>query len=123
MDVNAYIFDYLPVLFTAVAGFGVVFAILSLARLIAPRQQSEQKSLVYECGMLPIGRFGSQVHVRYYLFAILFMIFEVEVVFLFPWAVSLKEIGLFGFFSMMVFLAVLGVGFMYEWRKGALEWE
>lgn len=123
MDRDAYVFDYLPVLFTAAVGFAAVFAILSLASLIAPRQRSAQKELVYECGMLPIGRATTnKVHIRYYLFAILFMIFEVEVAFLFPWAVILKSVGVVAYVEMLIFLAILVFGLVYAWKKGVLEW-
>ena len=82
-----------------------------------------QSSPPYECGFEAFEDARLKFDVRFYLVAILFIIFDLEIAFLFPWAVSLKDIGFFGFFSMMIFLAVLGIGFAYEWRKGALEWE
>lgn len=91
---------------------------------IAARFKPDKEKLsTYECGFEPFGDARGQFDVRFYLVAILFIIFDLEVAFLFPWAVSLKEIGMFGFWSMMVFLGVLTIGFVYEWKKGALEWE
>ena len=120
---NEYIFDYSAVLIAAVLAFGTIFLLLFLSGLLAPRQPSRAKGTVYECGMLPIGSYWSQYHVRYYLFAILFMIFDVEIVFLFPWAVVLKELGSFAFNEMLVFVSILLVGLLYAWKKGVLEWK
>ena len=91
--------------------------------MVAPQHPDREKLSAYECGFEPFEDSRGQFDVRFYLVAILFIIFDLEVAFLFPWAVSLGHIGLFGFWSMMVFLGVLTVGFIYEWRKGALEWE
>jgi NADH-quinone oxidoreductase subunit A len=115
--------EYLAILvFLGVAtGLSVVFVVASL---IAGKQQPDSEKLSpYECGFAPFGDARMQFDVRFYLVAILFIIFDLEVAFLFPWAVSLGEVGMFGFWSMMVFLGVLTVGFIYEWKKGALEWE
>jgi NADH-quinone oxidoreductase subunit A len=115
--------EYLPILiFIGVAlAFAVLIVVLSL---VAARQKPDAEKLSpYECGFEPFDDARSKFDVRFYLVAILFIIFDLEVAFLFPWAVSLGAIGLFGFWSMVVFLAVLTVGFVYEWRKGALEWE
>ncbi len=120
---NDYIFNYSAVIIAAVLAFGIVFVLLFVSGVLAPRQPSRQKETVYECGMLPIGRYWSQYHVRYYLFAILFMIFDVEIVFLFPWAVVLKDLGSLAFNEMLVFIAILLVGLVYAWRKGVLEWK
>ena len=115
--------EYLPILMF----MGVAIALASiivLASFIVARQNPEAEKLSpYECGFEPFGDARKQFDVRFYLVAILFIIFDLEVAFLFPWAVSLGDIGLFGFWSMVVFLAVLTVGFIYEWKKGALEWE
>ena len=96
---------------------------LIINRLVAPNKPDSQKNAPYECGFDPFDDARAPFDVRFYLVAILFIIFDLEVAFLFPWAVSLGGIGMFGFWSMMVFLAVLTVGFIYEWKKGALEWE
>ena len=115
--------EYLPILiFLGIAtGLSVVMVIASL---IAARQKPDSEKLsAYECGFEAFEDARRKFDVRYYLVAILFIIFDLEVAFLFPWAITLGEIGMFGFWSMVVFLAVLTVGFAYEWRKGALEWE
>jgi NADH-quinone oxidoreductase subunit A len=91
--------------------------------LVSRHQKDSEKLSAYECGFEPFGDARGKFDVRFYLVAILFIIFDLEVAFLFPWAISLKTIGVFGFTSMMVFLSVLTVGFAYEWKKGALEWE
>ncbi|MEM7617286.1 MAG: NADH-quinone oxidoreductase subunit A, partial [Pseudomonadota bacterium] len=84
---------------------------------------SEEKNSAYECGFEAFGQARGEFDVRFYLVAILFIIFDLEIAFLFPWAVSLGEIGLFGFWSMVIFLGILTIGFIYEWKKGALDWE
>ncbi|MEZ5669172.1 MAG: NADH-quinone oxidoreductase subunit A [Alphaproteobacteria bacterium] len=115
--------EYLPiVIFLGVAiGLSVL---LVAASYIAARQKPESEKLsAYECGFEAFGDARSKFDVRFYLVAILFIIFDLEVAFLFPWAVSLGDIGMYGFWSMIVFLAILTVGFVYEWKKGALEWE
>ncbi len=115
--------EYLPILIFLAIAVGVAAAAIG-ASLIAARQRPDpEKVSPYECGFEPFEDARMRFDVRYYLVAILFIIFDLEVAFLFPWAVALGDIGLFGFWSMMVFLAVLTVGFAYEWRKGALEWE
>ena len=115
--------DYLPILIFLGIAIGLA-AVILLASLIVARQRPDAEKLsAYECGFEPFEDSRGRFDVRFYLVAILFIIFDLEVAFLFPWAVSLGNIGLFGFWSMMIFLAVLTVGFIYEWRKGALEWE
>ncbi len=114
--------DYIAVLIAAIVGFTIVGMALMANRILAPRQASRIKALTYECGMLPIGRSRTQVHFRYYLFAILFLIFDIEVVFLFPWAVSFVEIGKAAFYEMLVFIVILGFGLLYAWKKGVLRW-
>ena len=115
--------DYLPlVVFIAVA-LGLGLALLIAPFLLAYKQPDPEKLSAYECGFNAFDDARMKFDVRFYLVAILFIIFDLEVAFLFPWAVSLGNIGLFGFWSMIVFLTVLTVGFVYEWRKGALEWE
>ena len=115
--------DYLPILiFIGIAvGMAVVMVIASI--VIAVQRPDSEKVSAYECGFEAFNDSRGQFDVRFYLVAILFIIFDLEVAFLFPWAVSLGATGVFGFWSMMVFLGVLTVGFIYEWRRGALEWE
>ncbi|HQT66423.1 MAG: NADH-quinone oxidoreductase subunit A [Rhodospirillales bacterium 20-60-12] len=114
---------YFPILvFMAIAGLiGVAF--IGGSFLAAKQKPYAEKLSAYECGFEPFDDARRRFDVRYYLVAILFIIFDVEIAFLFPWAISLAKIGLLGFFSMMGFLAVLTVGFIYEWRKGALDWD
>jgi NADH-quinone oxidoreductase subunit A len=115
--------EYLPILiFMAIAvGLSLVMAIGSM--LVARQRPDAEKLSAYECGFEAFEDARIKFDVRFYLVAILFIIFDLEVAFLFPWAVSLGQIGVFGFWSMIVFLGVLTIGFIYEWRKGALEWE
>ena len=115
--------EYLPILIFLGLAFGLVCAMLGGSYLIARQNPNSEKNSPFECGFAPFDDARGQFDVRFYLVAILFIIFDLEVAFLFPWAVTLGEIGLFGFWSMMLFLGVLTVGFIYEWRKGALEWE
>jgi NADH-quinone oxidoreductase subunit A len=120
---NELLLEYLPILiFLGIAG-GLAVVILLASFLIARQRPDTEKLSPYECGFEPFEDARGRFDVRFYLVAILFIIFDLEVAFLFPWAVSLGNIGLFGFWSMMIFLAVLTVGFVYEWKKGALEWE
>jgi NADH-quinone oxidoreductase subunit A len=115
--------DYLPlVIFMAIAA-GLAIALMGSALLIAVRNPDPEKLSAYECGFNPFDDARMKFDVRFYLVSLLFIIFDLEVAFLFPWAIALKQLGVFGFWSMMVFLGVLTVGFIYEWRKGALEWD
>ncbi len=115
--------NYLPiVVFLAIAGV-IRVARVAGSLLLARQKPYPEKSSAYECGFEPFDDARRRFDVRFYLVAILFIIFDLEVAFLFPWAVSLAHIGLFGLLSMFGFLAVLTVGFIYEWRKGALDWE
>jgi NADH-quinone oxidoreductase subunit A len=115
--------SYLPILiFIGIAGALAVLIVL-VSFLVARQRPNSEKLSPYECGFEPFANARAKFDVRFYLVAILFIIFDLEVAFLFPWAVALGRIGLFGFWSMILFLAVLTVGFIYEWRKGALEWE
>lgn len=120
--INDLFANYIAVLIATILGFLLVGGALVGNYVLAPRQASRAKGITYECGMLPIGRARTQVHFRYYLFAILFLIFDIEAVFLFPWAVTFVEIGKQAFFEMLVFMAVLGFGLLYAWRKGVLRW-
>jgi len=115
--------DYLPLLifFGVAAVIGV--ALLVAPFIVAPNQPDPDKVSAYECGFPAFDDARMRFDVRFYLVAILFIIFDLEVAFLFPWAVAFGEAGLFGFWAMMLFLAILTIGFIYEWRKGALEWD
>ena len=115
--------DYLPlVVFIAVA-LGISLALLVVPFLVAYQQPDPEKLSAYECGFNAFDDARMKFDVRFYLVAILFIIFDLEVAFLFPWAAAFREIGHFGFWSMILFLGVLTVGFVYEWKKGALEWD
>ncbi|MBL4837871.1 MAG: NADH-quinone oxidoreductase subunit A [Kordiimonadaceae bacterium] len=115
--------QYLPILIFL--GIAIVFSIIFIgaAVLVARQNPDDEKLSAYECGFEAFEESRGQFDVRFYLVAILFIIFDLEVAFLFPWAVALGDIGLYGFWSMVLFLGVLTVGFIYEWNKGALEWE
>ena len=115
--------DYFPILvFMVIAGV-IAIAMIGGSLLAGHQKPYAEKVSAYECGFEPFDDARRRFDVRYYLVAILFIIFDLEVAFLFPWAVAFKQVGLFGFWSMMAFLGVLTVGFVYEWRKGALEWD
>ena len=115
--------DYLPlVIFIGVAVF-IGAALLIAPFIVAYSRPDPEKLSAYECGFNAFDDARMKFDVRFYLVSILFIIFDLEVAFLFPWAVAFKEVGLFGFWSMMTFLGVLTIGFVYEWKKGALEWD
>jgi NADH:ubiquinone oxidoreductase subunit 3 (subunit A) len=114
--------NYAAVLLATGIGISLVLLALISARILAPFSRSSAKATPYECGMLPIGRVRTQMNVRYYLYAILFLVFDAEAVFLFPWAVSFLGVGKAAFFEMVLFLSVLAGGLVYAWKKGALEW-
>ncbi len=115
--------NYLPVLIFVVIAVAVGFILLTVGFALSPSRPDNEKLSPYECGFEAFEDSRMKFDVRYYLVAILFIIFDLEIAFLFPWAVSLKHIGLFGFLAMALFLGILVVGFIYEWNKGALEWE
>ena len=119
MDLSA----YLPVILFILVGTVIGILPQALGFLLGPKRPDAQKNSPYECGFEAFEDARMKFDVRYYLVAILFILFDLEIAFLFPWAVVLDEIGLFGFVSMMIFLLILVVGFIYEWMKGALEWE
>jgi len=115
--------EYFPVLLFIVVGIVFGGVLLGVGWFLGPRKPDSEKLSPYECGFEAFEDARMKFDVRYYLVAILFILFDLEIAFLFPWAVSLNGIGAFGFWSMMVFLAILVIGFVYEWKKGALEWE
>ena len=115
--------QYLPVILFILVGAVVGIAPQVLGFLLGPRRPDEAKNSPYECGFEAFENARMKFDVRYYLVAILFILFDLEIAFLFPWAVSLREVGVAGFWAMMVFLGILVVGFAYEWKKGALDWE
>ncbi len=115
--------NYFPVLLFIMVGLAIGVVPLVLGRILGPHRPDAAKLSPYECGFEAFEDARMKFDVRYYLVAILFILFDLEIAFLFPWAIVLKEIGMFGFVSMMIFLAILVFGFIYEWKKGALEWE
>ena len=115
--------NYLPILIFLVVGLVFGGALFVLGYFLGPNKPDDAKQSPYECGFDAFEDARVQFDVRYYLIAILFIIFDLEIAFFFPWAVALRDVGMVGFWAMMLFLAVLVVGFVYEWRKGALEWE
>ena len=115
--------SYLPILIFLGVALVVAVLAVSASLIIVPQKPNVEKTSAYECGFEAFSDARHKFDVRFYLVAILFIIFDLEVAFLFPWAISLGKIGAFGFWSMMIFLCILTVGFIYEWRKGALEWE
>ena len=115
--------NYLPILLFILIGIFVGVAAMAIGMGLSPSKPDAEKNSPYECGFEAFEDTRMKFDVRYYLVAILFIIFDLEIAFLFPWAVALGDIGVFGFWSMMIFLGILTIGFVYEWKKGALEWE
>lgn len=115
--------NYFPVLMFILVGLGVGIGPMLAGWLLAPNRPDAEKLSPYECGFAAFENARMKFDVRYYLVAILFILFDLEIAFLFPWAIVLEEIGLFGFIAMALFLGILVVGFIYEWMKGALDWE
>ena len=120
---ESFLLEYLPILMFLGIAIGVAAAAVLASLLVARQNPDSEKVSAYECGFEAFADTRSRFDVRFYLVSILFIIFDLEVAFLFPWAISLGGIGVLGFWSMMIFLGVLTVGFIYEWKKGALEWE
>jgi NADH-quinone oxidoreductase subunit A len=116
-------YDYLPILIFLGVAVAMALAMVGLSAMLGPRHGDSEKLSPYECGFEAFENARIKFDVRFYLVSILFIIFDLEVAFLFPWAISLGTIGEVGFWSMMVFLGLLTIGFIYEWKKGALEWE
>ena len=115
--------DYLSIILFLVIALGLSVFFIVLNFILSPKKPDPEKLSAYECGFEPFDDSRIQFDVRFYLVAILFIIFDLEIAFLFPWAITLGNIGLLGFCSMMIFLFILTVGFIYEWKKGALDWE
>ena len=115
--------EWLAILIFIVVSIGLSGVLFGLSYAFISQNPDLEKTSAYECGFNPFEDSRNRFDVRFYVVAILFIIFDLEVAFLFPWAITLGKIGLFGFWSMMIFLTVLTIGFIYEWKKGALEWE
>ncbi len=120
---NELLMEYLPILVFLAIAIVLALAVVVAALVVGQQKPDPEKLSAYECGFEAFEDTRGRFDVRFYLVAILFIIFDLEVAFLFPWAVALGDIGVFGFWSMMIFLGILTVGFIYEWKKGALEWE
>jgi NADH-quinone oxidoreductase subunit A len=120
---NGLLVDYLALAIFFGVALLIGLALMAAPFLVAVRNPDPEKVSAYECGFNAFDDARMKFDVRFYLVSILFIIFDLEVAFLFPWAVAFKQVGAFGFWSMMLFLAVLTIGFIYEWRKGALEWD
>jgi NADH-quinone oxidoreductase subunit A len=117
-----YFARYLPLLMHVLAAAFIATAIVTLSWLLGKRRPTRAKMSPYECGMTPVGDARERFSVKFYLVAILFILFDVEAVFLYPWAVLLRELKMFGFWEMLVYIAIVLVGFFYIWKKGALDW-
>lgn len=114
---------YLPILVFALLGIGFVGGTLIFSRLVRPSAPKREKLTTYECGALPVGEAWQPFNMHYYLFALVFVVFDVEAAFLYPWAVAYRRFGLYAVSEMLIFVALLGLGLVYAWRRGALEWE
>ena len=115
--------DYFPIILFIIIALLLSTGFIVLNFLFSPKKPDPEKLSAYDCGFVPFRDSRIEFDVRFYLVAILFIIFDLEIAFLFPWAISLGNIGLFGFISMMIFLFILTIGFIYEWKKGVLDWE
>jgi NADH-quinone oxidoreductase subunit A len=115
--------SYLPILVLIAIALAFALGSVVMSRLVGQKKPSTVKLAPYECGMPPVGSARERVSVKFYIIAMLFIVFDIEAVFLYPWAVMFKRLGLFGFVEMGVFIAILLVGYVYVWKKGALEWE
>ena len=121
--ITEFLKEYFPIILFLIIALGISMAFIILNLILSPSNPDPEKLSVYECGFEPFEDSRMEFDVRFYLVAILFIIFDLEIAFLFPWAISLGNIGILGFYSMIIFLAVLTIGFIYEWKKGALEWD
>ena len=115
--------DYLPIAILLGVSTVLAIAMVVLGQILGPRRDTPEKQMPYESGMTPIGTAVRRMPVRYYLIAVLFVLFDIEVIFLLPYAVVLRKLGLFGLIEMLVFVMILLIGYVYVWKKGALEWE
>ena len=115
--------DYFPIMLFLFIALGLSIGFIVLNFVFSPKNPDPEKLSAYECGFEPFNDSRMEFDVRFYLVAILFIIFDLEIAFLFPWAISLGTIGLYGYISMLIFLFILTIGFIYEWKKGALDWE
>ena len=119
----SFLTDYLTIIIFLFMALGLSIGFITINYLVAPSNPDPEKLSAYECGFEAFDDSRMEFDVRFYLVAILFIIFDLEIAYLFPWAVSLSNIGIYGFWSMMIFLGILTIGFIYEWKKGALDWE
>jgi len=115
--------DYLPIAVLIVFSVGIAVSIVALGHLLGPRKKNPSKGQPYESGMVPYGSGQRRMPVHFYLIAVLFILFDIEIVFLLPWAVVFRDLGVVGLIEMVVFIVILAVGLIYAWKKGALEWE
>lgn len=115
--------EYLPLLVLIILATGLAILVVVLGHTFGPRRPNQRKGQPYESGMTPYGPGTRRMSVRYYLVAVLFILFDIEVVFFLPWAVVFKKLGIFGLIEMLIFIGILMVGYIYAWKKGALEWE
>ena len=115
--------EYIPIVILVLVAFVLAGAAILLGHLLGPRRPTERKSMPYESGMRPYGPGTRRMPVHFYLVAVLFILFDIEVVFFLPWAVVFKQLGVFGLVEMLIFIAILLVGYVYAWKKGALEWD
>jgi NADH-quinone oxidoreductase subunit A len=120
--VDLYFRSYWTIVALSIAGAGLVAVAIMLAKAIAPNRPLPEKLTTYECGIDPVGEGWAQSQIRYYIYAFLFVIFDVESVFLFPWAVVFERLGMYAVVSMSIFILILGAGLLYAWRKGVLRW-
>jgi len=115
--------DYMPLIIIITMAIGLALIVVVLGAVFGPRRPSKRKSAPYESGMVPYGPGTRRLSVRYYLVAVLFILFDIETVFFLPWAVVFRQLGLFGLIEMLIFIGILIIGLVYAWKKGALEWE
>lgn len=114
---------YLPIVIFTLVGLAFVGVTLLFAWLVRPSAPTPEKLVTYECGVLPVGTAWREFNAHYYLFALLFVVFDVEAAFLYPWAVAFRQVGLYAVIEMLIFVVLLGLGLAYAWRRGALQWE
>ena len=115
--------EYIPIAILFIVATAIAILVIVLGTIFGPRRKSFRKQSPYESGMMPIGPGTRRMNVRYYLVAVLFILFDVEIIFFYPWAVNFRALGLFGFIEMLVFMGILLVGYVYVWKKGAFEWD